>query len=67
MAANLHLREELDFGGNVSLQAGWAWKAEEASAGTLRTGLHYYNGGSPQYSFYQESEQQLGWGIWYDF
>lgn len=67
MALNVHLRQELDFGGNVSMQAGWAWKGEGLAAGTLRTGLHYYNGGSPQYSFYRESEQQIGWGLWYDY
>ncbi|MBI1346276.1 DUF1207 domain-containing protein [bacterium] len=67
VAANVHLREELDFSGNVSLQAGWAWKGEGTMAGTLRTGLHFYNGGSPQYSFYRENEQQIGWGLWYDF
>ncbi len=67
LAMNGHLREELDFGGNVSLQTGWAWKGEGLGAGTLRTGLFFYNGGSPQFSFYQQSEQQFGWGLWYDF
>ncbi len=67
LAINGHLREELGFGGNVSAQTGWAWKGKGLGAGTLRTGLHYYNGGSPQFSFYRESEQQIGWGLWYDF
>ncbi|WP_437191568.1 DUF1207 domain-containing protein [Planctomicrobium sp. SH527] len=67
LAINGHLREELNFGGNVSLQTGWAWKGEGLGAGTLRTGLHYYNGGSPQFSFYRQSEQQIGWGLWYDY
>ncbi|HWL11249.1 MAG TPA: DUF1207 domain-containing protein [Planctomicrobium sp.] len=66
-AINGHLREELDFGGNVNLQAGWAWRGEGLNAGTLRTGLFFYNGGSPQYTFYDNSEQQIGWGLWYDF
>lgn len=67
LAINGHLREELDFGGNVSLQTGWAWRGEGIDAGTLRTGLFFYNGGSPQFSFYQQNEQLLGWGLWYDF
>jgi len=67
VALNGHLRQELDFGGNFSLQAGWAWKGDGLAAGTLRTGLHYYNGGSPQFSFYRQSEQQIGWGLWYDY
>lgn len=67
LAANVHLREELNFSGNVSVQTGWAWKGEGRGAGTLRTGFHYYNGGSPQFSFYRENEQQVGWGLWYDY
>ncbi|QGJ70693.1 DUF1207 domain-containing protein [Planctomycetales bacterium 10988] len=66
-AINAHLREELDFGGNLALQTGWAWRGEAPGSGVLRTGLFYYNGGSPQFSFYYENEQQLGWGLWYDF
>jgi hypothetical protein len=61
-----HIREELDFGGSISAQVGWAWKGERGS-GIFRTGLHYYNGMSPQYSFFEEHEQQLGIGIWYDY
>ena len=65
-AINTHLRQELDFGGNMALQLGWAWRGER-SDGILRTGMYYYNGYSPQFSFYQDHEQQLGWGLWYDF
>lgn len=67
VALNGHLRQELDFGGNFALQAGWAWRGAGISAGVLRTGLYYYDGGSPQFSFYSEHEQQIGWGLWYDF
>jgi hypothetical protein len=33
----------------------------------FRLGLQYYNGGSPQMQFYNRSEQQLGFGLWYDY
>lgn len=66
VAMNGHLREELDFGGSVTFQAGWAWRADH-STHLLRTGLHYYNGASPQYSFFRNHEQQVGYGLWYDF
>ncbi|MEM9354055.1 MAG: DUF1207 domain-containing protein [Planctomycetota bacterium] len=66
-AINGHLREELDFGGNLALQAGWAWKADYSGAGTFRTGLYYYNGFSRQFSFFDDFEQQVGWGAFYDF
>jgi hypothetical protein len=65
-AVHGHLREELDFSGNFVLQAGWAWRGEHSSH-LLRAGLHYYNGLSDQYSFYQNFEQQIGGGMWYDF
>jgi Protein of unknown function (DUF1207) len=66
MAANGHLRQEVDFGGNFVGQAGWAWRRSPASA-ILRTGLEYYNGKSDQFSFFNDSEQKLGYGLWYDY
>ncbi len=61
-----HLREELDFGGHFTAQTGWAWRQSEYS-GMLRIGLHYYNGKSSQYSFFNQHEHQLGLGFWYDY
>lgn len=66
VAANAYLRQELDFGGGLTFQAGWAWRSD-VNARLLRTGLQYYNGNSPQYAFLPVFEQQLGWGLWYDF
>ena len=66
VAVNGHLRQELDFGGGLTVQAGWAWRAE-VNARLLRTGLQYYNGHSSQYAFLPVFEQQIGWGLWYDF
>ncbi|MEM9656941.1 MAG: DUF1207 domain-containing protein [Planctomycetota bacterium] len=66
-AINGHLREELDFGGNLALQTGWAWRGDRPGDGTLRTGGYYYNGGSPQFSFFDDFAHQLGWGLWYDY
>jgi len=65
LAANVHLREEVNFGGNFTGQAGWAWRGER-SGSLLRIGLHYYNGKSSQFSFWDHFEQQLGFGVWYD-
>ncbi len=64
-AVNVHLREEVNFGGNFTAQAGWAWRSA-ATAGLLRVGLQYYNGESSQFSFYDNFEQQVTFGIWYD-
>lgn len=65
-AINGHLRQELDFSGNLVVQAGWAWRGDHSSH-LLRTGLHYYNGASNQFSFFRDYEQQIGAGVWYDF
>jgi hypothetical protein len=65
VAVNARLREELDFGGDLSLQAGWLRRGLVGQ--TLRFGLHYYNGKSSQSQFFTTSEQQIGAGVWYDF
>jgi hypothetical protein len=66
LAANAHLREEVDYGGDITLEAGWAWRS--AYNGHLfRLGAYYYNGKSSQFEFYNEHEQQVGAGMWYDF
>lgn len=67
LAMNGHLREELEFGGNFALQAGWAWKSDRLNDGTLRTGLYLYEGASPQFSFFHRYERQIGVGLWYDY
>jgi hypothetical protein len=64
-AINGHLREEHNFGGNVVFQAGWLWRGN--STRTLRTGLHYYNGKSNQFEFFDNFEEQIGGGLWYEF
>ncbi len=64
-AVHGHLREELNYSGNIAVQAGWAWRGNNSHI--LRAGLHYYNGLSDQYSFYRDFEQQIGGGLWYDF
>ncbi|MEO8495040.1 MAG: DUF1207 domain-containing protein [Planctomycetota bacterium] len=66
-AVNAHLRQEVNYGGGLTAQAGWAWRADGASGRLLRMGLHYYNGESPQFSFFDQFEQQIGFGVWYDF
>lgn len=63
-AAHAHVREELDFGGGLSVQTGWAWR--NPGGHLLRIGLLYYNGKSTQYSFYDQFEQSLGFAVWYD-
>jgi hypothetical protein len=65
-AVNGHLREEVDFGGNFVAQAGWAWRRGPAT-GLYRVGLHYYNGKDDQFSFFDNSVEKVGFGMWYDY
>jgi hypothetical protein len=65
VAINAHLREEVDFGGDITAQTGWLWRNE--SGQVARFGLHYFNGKSSQYQTFRNFEQQLGVGLWYDF
>lgn len=64
-AANVRLREEVDYGGNATLQAGWQWC--NVTGQRIRAGLYYFNGKSDQYEFVQEHEELIGSGFWYDF
>jgi hypothetical protein len=64
-AINGHLREEHDFGGNVVFQAGWLWRGN--STRLMRVGFHYYNGKTNQLEFFDQFEEQIGGGLWYDF
>src|SRR6056297_50921 len=63
---HVHLREEVDYAGHFNGQLGWAWRRDERS-GLLRMGINYANGKSPQFSFFRRHEQQVGFGMWYDF
>ncbi|CAL1151172.1 unnamed protein product [Cladocopium goreaui] len=63
-ATNAHLREETDFGGDWTVQTGWLWRGVTGS--TFRLGLHYMNGKSTNYQFFNQFEEQLGFGIWYN-
>jgi hypothetical protein len=64
-AINGHLRQEVDWGGDVSTQLGWLWRGN--SGQVTRIGLHYYNGKSSQYQTFNQFEEQIGVGLWYDF
>jgi hypothetical protein len=66
IGANGQLRQECDFGGGVNVMAGWQLRGP-ASGRLLRFGLQYYNGKSLQYSFFDEHEELLGFGLWYDY
>jgi hypothetical protein len=65
VALNTHLTQENDFGGSFTAQAGWQWRGQTGHL--LRIGAHYVNGMSEQRQFYNQWEQQVGGGIWYDF
>lgn len=65
VAFNAHLREEVDFGGNVVFEIGRQWRRDPYGA-TTRFGLYYYNGKSPQFEFFDNYEHQIGIGLWYD-
>lgn len=65
-AINSRLQEEVDYGGSLTAQVGWAWRSAY-NTGLLRTGLHYFNGKSNQFSFFDDHEELIGAGLWYDF
>lgn len=64
-AINAHLRQENDFGGNLTVQTGWQWRGRNGHL--CRFGMQYFNGLSDQYQFYNRFEEQIGAGLWYDY
>jgi len=65
VAVNGHIREEVDWGGNFTVQTGLQWRG--VTGRLFRLGLQYFNGKSDQTEFYTQHEEQIGLGIWYDF
>jgi hypothetical protein len=65
-AINGHLREEVDFGGNFVVQVGYQWRPYDGTR-LLRFGLQYYNGKSKQYEFFNQHEELIGFGLWFDY
>jgi len=64
-AINGHLRQENDFGGNMTVQTGWQWRGRGGQL--FRLGMQYFNGMSDQRQFFDTFEEQIGFGLWYDF
>lgn len=65
-ALNVHLREDVDFGGNFVAQIGWQWR-RRPNGGVFRLGLQYFTGKNEQYEFFSDTESRLGAGLWVDF
>ena len=65
LAINGRLRQEFDFGGNLTVQAGWQWRTPVGRL--LRTGVQYFTGKTDQYEFLGEHEELVGIGLWYDY
>ncbi len=65
LALNGHLRQEQNYGGDFTAEAGWLWRNK--SGQTMRVGAFYFNGSSSQYETFNKFEEQIGAGVWYDF
>ena len=65
LALNGHLLQDYNYGGNVTAETGWLWRG--ASNQTMRIGAFYFNGKSSQFQTFNNWEEQIGLGVWYDF
>jgi hypothetical protein len=63
---NGYLRQENNWGGPLTLMTGWQWRPLHGGQLT-RTGFFYQTGPSAFGEFFRNSEQLIGYGIWYDF
>ena len=65
-AVNGISRQELDWGGNVCVQTGWAWRGRRSEK-LFRIGFEYLYGSDPQFEFPFANQNRYGVGMWYDF
>jgi len=65
IAVGGHLREEVDFGGNIVAEVGWQWRGPTGHL--ARMGMQYVGGMSDQFEFYDQYESKIGMAIWYDY
>ena len=78
LAVNGISRQELDWGGNVCVQVGWAWRGRRSER-LFRLGFEYLYGADPQFEFLrrnqnpfvasdgQTNQNRAGIGMWYDY
>lgn len=64
-AVNGHLRQEIDFGGGLTVQTGLQWWGRTRHL--FRAGLYYFNGMSNYRQFFTNYEELIGFGLWYDY
>ena len=64
LAINGHLREDVDFGGDINTER---LAVAQRTGQVMRAGVQYFNGKSSQYQTFNQFEQQIGFGLWYDF
>jgi hypothetical protein len=65
LAINGALREDRNWSGNFVAQTGIQWRGYTGHL--FRFGVEYYNGLSRQFEFFDQFEQQVGLGIWFDY
>lgn len=65
-ALNIDIREAVGFEPTFTLQTGWQWRGPR-SGRRFRTGFQYHNGHTSQFAFFQDEEEHVGVGIWFDY
>jgi hypothetical protein len=65
-AINAMNRQERDWGGNLCVQTGWAWRGRRSEK-LFRIGFEYLTGTDQQYEFTFYNQNRYGVGMWYDF
>jgi len=66
LAVNGISRQELNWGGNVCVQTGWAWRGRRSEK-LYRIGFEYLYGSDPQFAFTPRNQNRAGIGMWYDY
>ncbi|MFO0945574.1 MAG: DUF1207 domain-containing protein [Planctomycetota bacterium] len=65
-ALDIDIRSDQEYYANTTLQVGWQWKTMR-TRNSARLAFEYYNGYSPYGQFFQDREDWVGVGAFYDW
>ncbi|HTQ38527.1 MAG TPA: DUF1207 domain-containing protein [Pirellulales bacterium] len=63
---NAYLKQENNWGGPLTVETGWQWRPMHGGQ-MVRTGFFYQTGPTIYGQFFQDSQQLIGYGLWYDY
>jgi hypothetical protein len=65
IALNGVIRQDVNYSGSLTAEAGWQWRG--VTGHLFRFGAQYFTGKSEERQFFNQYENYIGLGVWYDY